>query len=124
MEKTKIAEAIYVVNCHAKTATHPKELYYLKKAALLKLLHEDHAEIMSLYRYSSQPVHRERCYILVRCANYYFHILPTTEDFDMLSIIDGSPEYRNPKARISLKAAKVIIRSYLHSEENNITSYS
>ncbi|MCI1859854.1 MAG: hypothetical protein LKI80_17175 [Sporolactobacillus sp.] len=116
MNTQKIAQAIYVVNCHAKTATHPAKLYQLKHVALMKLIYEDQAKVIGLHRYSSRPTPRPRHFVLVKCVNYYFHIMPERRDFDVLGVVDGDPAYRNPKARMSLKTSRMILRSYLREK--------
>lgn len=116
MQIQKIAQAIYIVNCHAKTATHPAKLYQLKHVVLMRLLCEDKARAIGLHRYSSRPTPRPRYFVLVKCVNYYFHIMPERRDFDVLGVVEGDPAYRNTKARMSLKTAKGIIRSYLQED--------
>ncbi|UAK17539.1 YkyB family protein [Sporolactobacillus terrae] len=113
MNPQKIAEAIYVVNCHAKTATQPQQLYTLKRVALNKLIREGSAQVIGLHRYSSKPRSRPPHCVLIRCNNYYFHKIPSRHELHHLKPIIGTPDHRNPKVRLSLSKAKIIISNYI-----------
>jgi hypothetical protein len=56
METTteQIAQALYTINKHAKTAHHPKYLYLLKRKTIEMLLEEGRAEKLGLH-YSPNP---------------------------------------------------------------------
>jgi hypothetical protein len=115
MNPQKIAEAIYVVNCHAKTSTQPQSLYALKRVALKKLINEGSAHVVGLHRYSSRPGLRPRpphC-VLIRCHNYYFHRIPSRYELLHLKPIPNATERRNPKVRLSLSNAKIILSNYI-----------
>lgn len=45
----EIASCIYSLNCHAKAALDPRELYALKRRAIEKLLDQGHAKKIGLH---------------------------------------------------------------------------
>lgn len=119
MDKTipiqDIAQALFSVNRHAKTAPRPQHLYGIKKEAILKLLSENRAKKIGLH-FSERPKYsNQHSTLLVKVDNYYFHILPEKNDFkkfEHLGALDES--YRNPRSTMSLSQAKRIIYSYIN----------
>ncbi|MCZ0703953.1 hypothetical protein J2T56_002186 [Natronobacillus azotifigens] len=113
-EIDEIAQAIYIINRHAKTALNPKELYDMKKQAINRLLENHIAEKVGLH-FSEQPkLSRQHSTLLVQVGDYYFHIPPKKEDFKKVKHLGNLDQnYRNPKTKMSLRHAKKIICSYL-----------
>ncbi|MEH7354617.1 YkyB family protein [Neobacillus drentensis] len=108
-----LAQAVFIVNRHAKTAPNPKFLYKLKQESLKKLINEGKARKVGLH-FSEHPRNsQQQSDVLVECGRYTFHIPPTKSDFhDLphLGKLDGS--VRNPKAALSLTMAKALLQSY------------
>lgn len=111
----QIAKALFVINRHAKTALNPKDLYYLKKQAIAKLLDNNEAQKVGLH-YSDRPkLSHQHSTLLVKVGNYYFHILPNKHDFKEVKHLGNiDKNYRNPKTKMSLSQAKKIICTYLN----------
>ncbi|GEN57522.1 hypothetical protein GCM10012290_20730 [Halolactibacillus alkaliphilus] len=113
-----IAQALFVINRHAKTALDPTALYSLKKQAIDKLLIDKHAKKVGL-QYSKRPkLSCQHSTLLVKVGEYYFHIPPTKKDFktfDHLGELDQN--FRNPQVKMSLKQAKQLITQYLGIKE-------
>lgn len=110
----QIAQALFVVNRHAKTAPDPRHLYTLKKKAIQQLLHKKHAKKIGLH-FSDHPKYsHQHSTLLVQVADYYFHIPPTKQDFQTLSHLGNVDQsYRNPKTSLSLSKAKSVLYQYL-----------
>jgi hypothetical protein len=112
--QTDIAEAIYTINRHAKTAPNPKYLYQLKKQAIEKLLKEKKAEKVGIHYSPNPKFSQQQLDVLVKVANYYFHIPPKKEDVRSLPHLGKqSTTYRNPKVNLPLKKAIARIESFL-----------
>lgn len=110
----EIAEAIYTVNRHAKTAPEPQQLYHIKKEAIYLLLKEKHAKKIGMHFSDHPKLSNQHSTLLIQVANYYFHILPTKEDFEYyehLGSLDHS--YRNPRSKMPLGRAKRILYAYI-----------
>lgn len=110
----EIAQAIFAVNRHAKTAPEPQHLYYVKKEAINKLLKENHAKKIGLH-FSERPKYsNQHSTLLVKVADYYFHIPPAKEDFKELEHLGSlDKDYRNPQSKMSLSQAKRILYPYI-----------
>ncbi|MBS2968644.1 hypothetical protein J9317_07725 [Metabacillus sp. KIGAM252] len=120
MTADNIAKAIYTVNRHAKTATNPKFLYFLKKKALLKLISEGKAEKKGLHFSQNPKFSKQQSDVLVCAGSYYFHMPPTKEDFHQLPHLGAlSQSYRNPKTHLSLQKAKDLLQMYTGTREEN-----
>ncbi|MCP1124910.1 YkyB family protein [Bacillus sp. 3103sda1] len=113
----QLAEAIFSVNRHAKSATNPKYLYWLKKTALERLISEEQATKEGLHFSKNPRFSQQQSDVLVRAGNYYFHIPPTKDDFRNLPHL-GSLDcaYRNPKTYLSLTSAKKMLQQYIGEE--------
>ncbi|HEY2422037.1 MAG TPA: YkyB family protein [Neobacillus sp.] len=108
-----LAQAVFIVNRHAKTAINPKFLYKLKHEALKKLVIEGKAKKIGLHFSENPRNSQQQSDVLVECGRYTFHIPPTKIDFielPHLGKLDGS--MRNPKATLSLNQAKAFLQSY------------
>lgn len=115
MQQTNdIASAIYTVNRHAKTAPEPQHLYFLKKTAIEHLLSENQAQKIGLH-YSNHPkFSNQHSTLLIKVADFYFHIPPTKEDlkkFKHLGALDEN--YRNPQIKMPLSQAKKVLYRYI-----------
>lgn len=115
---TQVAEALFIVNRHAKTAPEPKELYTMKKKTINKLLKENQAEKIGLH-FSNHPKYsQQHSTLLVKVENYFFHIPPAKEDFKNLTHLGNlDADYRNPKSKMGLSKAKQVISDYLGIQE-------
>jgi hypothetical protein len=118
MNSQTIAEAIYVINRHAKTTTDTERFYKLKRAALLKLLRENSAYVVGLQYHASRLSTTPRKYVLICCHNYFFHLVPTEYDLSSLPNVVRNNYQRNRRVEISLETAIQIISSYLRSNNN------
>lgn len=110
----QLAKAIYTVNRHAKAAPKPQHLYSIKKEAIHKLLKEKKARKIGLHFSNNPKFSNQYSTLLVKVADYYFHLPPTKEDFKNLEHLGSLDEnFRNPKTQMSLSVAKKIIYDYI-----------
>lgn len=110
---TEIAQAIFTVNRHAKTAPDNQYLYALKKEALSAMITKNRATKIGLHFSKNPRKSQQQSSVLVQCGNYYFHMLPKKEDFEQLDHLGQLDEsYRNPPSRMNLKTAKEILSSF------------
>ncbi|PLT34384.1 YkyB family protein [Bacillus sp. V5-8f] len=109
-----LAQAIFIVNKHAKTAPEPKYLYDLKRIALNKMLGEGKAQKVGLHFSDNPRLSAQQSDVIIRCGDFIFHLPPTREDLKTLPHL-GSRQVnvRNPKASISLSRAKKILQDYI-----------
>lgn len=113
----QLAQSIFVVNRHAKSATNPKYLYWLKKTALERLVIEKKATKEGLHFSRNPKFSQQQSDVLVRAGNYYFHIPPTKDDFRTLPHLGNLDcAYRNPKTKLSLTSAKKTLQAYIGPE--------
>lgn len=111
---TEIAKAIYTINRHAKAAPEPQHLYTIKKQAIEQLLKENKAEKLGLHFSNNPKFSNQHSTLLVKVANYYFHVPPTKEDFKHLTHLGSlDKDFRNPRTKMSLSYAKKIIYQYI-----------
>ncbi|WP_142826170.1 YkyB family protein [Planococcus soli] len=107
-----IAQAIFTVNRHAKTAPDNHYLYALKKEALNLMIEKKRAAKIGLHFSKNPQKSQQQSSVLVKCGNYYFHMLPKKEDFSSLEHLGHLDDtYRNPPSRMNLKVAKEILRT-------------
>ncbi len=110
---TELAQAIFTVNRHAKTAPDNQYLYALKKEALSTLISKNRARKIGLHFSKNPRKSQQQSSVLVQCGNYYFHMLPKKEDFEQLDHLGQLDEsYRNPPSRMNLKTAKEILSTF------------
>ncbi|MFJ7932971.1 YkyB family protein [Sporosarcina sp. NPDC096371] len=110
----QLAIAIYTVNRHAKTAPDNKQLYTLKKMAIDKLLHSGNAEKVGLHFVDNPKFSKQHSTVLIRCDEFLFHTIPEKEDFNTLPHLgQQDPASRNPQERMSLKAARELLSTYI-----------
>lgn len=108
-----LAQAVFVVNRHAKTAPNPKFLYKLKHESLKKLIEEGKAKKVGLHFSGNPHNSQQQSDVLVECGNYTFHIPPIRADFSDLPHLGKLDScVRNPRATLSLNHAKSILQSY------------
>ncbi|SIT68422.1 YkyB family protein [Edaphobacillus lindanitolerans] len=116
----RLAEAVHTVNRHAKTAPDNRYLYSLKKAALEKMIFEGLAEKTGLHFVRNPSFSRQQSAVLITCGEFLFHLPATKEDFQTLPHLgDQNLEIRNPKASVSLRAAKQLLSDYTGLKENS-----
>ncbi|WLV26001.1 YkyB family protein [Aciduricibacillus chroicocephali] len=114
MSTEELAKALYTINRHAKTAPEPQHLYYLKKSAIEKLLKENKAKKIGLHFSENPKMSSQHSTLLIKVAQYYFHIPPTKEDFKKLKHLgEQDQNYRNPQTKMPLSEAKRIISKYI-----------
>ncbi|MBS4172317.1 YkyB family protein [Bacillus sp. FJAT-49736] len=117
-----LSHAIFTVNRHAKTATNPKFLYKLKKAAIEKMIREGKAKKIGLHFSDNPKYSQQQSDVLVQCGDYSFHIPPSKQDFEMLPHLGKLNQYiRNPKCQMSLNQAKQLLQAYTGLKELNKT---
>lgn len=110
---SQLAQAIFTVNRHAKTAPDNHYLYALKKEALRLLIEQNKAQKLGLHFSKNPRKSQQQSSVLVKCGEYYFHMLPQKEDFQQLEHFGELDEsYRNPPSRMNLKHAKELLSSY------------
>ncbi|MUV36290.1 uncharacterized protein JNUCC1_00091 [Lentibacillus sp. JNUCC-1] len=110
----ELAQAIFTVNRHAKTAPEPQHLYAIKKTAIEQLLKEERAEKLGLHFSKNPKLSNQHSTLLVRVGSYYFHVPPERKDFKELNHLGHLNEnYRNPQTKMSLAKAKRIIYRYI-----------
>ncbi|WP_251553837.1 YkyB family protein [Neobacillus muris] len=115
-----LAQAVFIVNRHAKTAPNPKFLYKLKQESLKKLIQEGKAKKIGLHFSKNPRNSQQQSDVLVECGMYLFHMPPAKTDFTHLphlGKLDG--RVRNPKASLSLHTAKAILQSYTGIKEQD-----
>lgn len=109
-----LAQAIFVVNKHAKTAPEPRTLYELKRLSLNKLLTEGKAKKLGLHFSDNPRYSAQQSDVIVECGEYIFHLPPSREDLKKLPHLGSrSSSVRNPKTILSLSRAKKILQSYI-----------
>ncbi|HLQ74015.1 MAG TPA: YkyB family protein [Bacillota bacterium] len=114
-----IAQAIFIINKHAKTAPEPKHLYTIKKRAINKLLKEKRCKKIGLHFSNHPKLSHQHSTLLVKVDNYYFHILPKRHDFKTLDHLGKLADtYRNPPTRMALSKAKQIVYKYINWKPN------
>ncbi|WP_347860725.1 YkyB family protein [Salimicrobium sp. PL1-032A] len=110
----EIAESLFIVNRHAKTAPDPRQLYELKKQTVSKLLKEKKAKKIGLH-YSNHPrLSQQHSNLLIEVSGYYFHVPAEKRDFNELEHLgEVDTSYRNPKPQRSLSKSKRTLHNYL-----------
>jgi hypothetical protein len=117
---SNLAQAIFTVNRHAKTAPNPKQLYTLKHEALKKLIVEGRAKKVGLHFSQNPGNSQQRSDVLVVCDQYSFHIPPTKADFADLPHLGKLDEnVRNTKSNLSLNQSKKLLQAYTGMKEEN-----
>lgn len=111
---SELAQALYSINRHAKTAPEPQHLYYLKKETITRLLKENMAKKVGLHFSDHPKFSNQHSTLLIKVDSYFFHIPPTKEDFKELEHLGSLDEnYRNPQSKMSLSQAKKIVYRYI-----------
>lgn len=108
-----LAQAIFIVNKHAKAALEPKYLYELKRLALNKLLQEGKAKKIGLHFSDNPRLSAQQSDVVITCGEYIFHLPPSKEDLKTLPHLGNrTASIRNPKASMSLSKAKKLLSNY------------
>lgn len=114
----EIAQALYTINRHAKTAPQPQHLYQIKKKAIEQLVKEKKAKRIGLHFSEHPKLSNQHSTLLIKVDDYYFHTLPTKKDFQELKHLGSIDQnYRNPQTKMSLSYAKKIIYRYIGWEQ-------
>ncbi|WP_079529674.1 YkyB family protein [Halobacillus hunanensis] len=126
LSNREIAESLFIVNRHAKTAPEPKHLYEIKKSTITKLLKERRAKKIGLHFSDHPKLSKQHSTLLIEVGGYYFHIPAEKKDFNQLKHLGKVDQsYRNPKPKLSLSRAKRTLYNYLGwDHEKAPTSYS
>lgn len=110
----EIAESLYIINKHAKTALDPNALYQLKNRVIQKLISMGKAEKLGLHYSDDNQFSKRKYEVLVKVNTYYFHIPATKNDFKTLPVLgEKDKSFRNSKVYISLKKAKKTCINFL-----------
>ncbi|TDQ42236.1 YkyB family protein [Aureibacillus halotolerans] len=108
-----IAQAIFVINKHAKTATNPRDLYSLKHKAIRKLIEKKEAKKIGMHFTKNPKKSQQHSDLLIRVGDYYFHVPPSKSDFaEVPHLGTVSESYRNPKTSMTLTKAKNVLQDY------------
>ncbi|WP_281975117.1 YkyB family protein [Halobacillus litoralis] len=115
LSNRELAESLFIVNRHAKTAPEPKHLYDIKKHTIDKLLTEKRAKKVGLH-FSDHPKYsQQHSTLLIEIGGYYFHIPADKQDFQQLKHLGKVDQfYRNPKPKLSLSRAKRTLYQFLN----------
>lgn len=117
-DTNKLAQAIFTINRHAKTALKPQHLYKIKELAIKKLLKENRARKIGLHFAKNPKYSNQYSTLLIQVDDYYFHIPPTKEDFDTLEHLgELNDNFRNPKTSMGLNYAKKTIYQFIDWKE-------
>lgn len=117
-DTNKLAQAIFTVNRHAKTALKPQHLYEIKERAIKKLLRQNRAEKIGLHFAKKPKYSNQYSTLLIKVDNYYFHIPPAKKDFETLEHLgELNEDFRNPKTNMGLNYAKKIIYQFINWKE-------
>jgi YkyB-like protein len=109
-----LAQALFIVNKHAKAAPKPKALYELKQKTIEKMLTEGKAKKLGLHFSDNPKYAQQQSDVIVECGNYIFHLPPSKEDMKNLPHLGNrSLNKRNPKTFLSLSKAKGVLFSYI-----------
>src|SRR5699024_9043522 len=118
VETNTLAQAIFTVNRHAKTALKPQHLYQIKELAIKKLLAEKRARKIGLHFSKNPKYSNQYSTLLIQVADYYFHIPPAKEDYKHLEHLGELDEnFRNHKTNMGLNYAKKIIYRFIDWKE-------
>ncbi|GGF12362.1 hypothetical protein GCM10010954_08830 [Halobacillus andaensis] len=121
----ELAESLFIVNRHAKTAPQPKHLYDIKKQAISKLLKENKAKKVGLHFSEHPKFSKQHSTLLIEIGGYYFHIPAEKKDFDQLKHLGSVDQsYRNPKPKLSLSKAKRVLYDYLGWDHKKVRTTS
>jgi hypothetical protein len=109
----ELAEALYTINRHAKTAPNPKYLYALKRISIEKLIREKKAEKVGIQLSPNPKYSKQQLDVLIKIESFYFHIPPAKGDAQALPHLGKqNVSFKNPKVRIPLKKATSILEQY------------
>lgn len=72
----QIAQAIFTINKHAKTAPDNRFLYMLKKQAIQKLIEQKQAKKIGLHFVERPRNSQQQSSVLIACGDYYFLLYP------------------------------------------------
>lgn len=117
-DTNKLAQAIFTINRHAKTALKPQHLYQIKELAIKKLLDKDKAKKIGLHFARNPKYSNQYSTLLIKVDDYYFHLPPSKEDFETLEHLgELDDNFRNPKTQMGLNYAKKIIYDFIDWQE-------
>src|SRR5699024_389734 len=109
-----LAQAIYTINRHAKTAPEPQHLYHIKKKTIERLLKEKRAKKIGLHCSNRPKLSNQHSTLLVKDDDHYFHIPPRKKDFVTLQHLgEVDQSYRNHQTKMTLSQAKKLVHKYI-----------
>lgn len=121
-----IARSIQIINKRAKQVQNPSFLYQLKYEAIQKLLSDHDAKkiclhyfkrVQQFHFYNMTNKNINNVFVLVECANYYFHYPASNQDKQLLSYEIIKKDIRNPPTKMSYFIAKRNLTKYLKNNE-------
>src|SRR5699024_3111296 len=109
-----LAQAIYTINRHAKTAPEPQHLYHIKKKTIERLLKEKRAKKIGLHFSNRPKLSNQHSTLLVKVDDYYIHMPQKKKDFKKIKHIgELEQSNHNPQTKKSLSQAKKIVYKYI-----------
>ncbi|WP_099363777.1 YkyB family protein [Fredinandcohnia onubensis] len=111
----QIAQAIQVINRHAKTPKDFPDFYKLKNDAIKLSIKKGYAKKIGLDYYYYPHMGRKEIFTSIQIDRYFFHTTPTDSDLRNLKMIYR--RYRNPNICMSLKEAETVILTFLNNEK-------
>lgn len=108
----EIAGAIQVVNRYAKAALNPKQLYWLKKLTIQRLISECRATVLGYHHFGGNELIKQNPVLIIQCGEYKFHQNPQPGDLQKYEFLKDQHNFRNPRVRMPLSRAKEILSKY------------
>jgi len=112
-QQLQIAQALYIVNRHVKTAQNKKPLYQLKQNVLNKLIQQNYAQKKGLHFSENPKNSKQHSTTLVSFADYLFHIPTSADDKSLPHLGKLDFTYQNPEVKMSLFQAKQILNDFV-----------
>jgi hypothetical protein len=108
----EIAGAIQVVNRYAKAALNPKQLYWLKKLAIQRLVSEGKATVLGYHHFGGNDLLKQNQVLIIECGEFKFHQTPQPGDLQKYEFLKDQHNFKNSRVRIPLSRAKEILSKY------------
>lgn len=112
-QRKEIAQALYSINRHAKTALNKQPLYQLKKETLEKLIRFGYAKKIGLHFSENPQKSKQHSTTLVEVQDYLFHLPASPEDKELPHLGKLDFTYTNPSTPMNLTVAKEVLAKYL-----------
>lgn len=108
----EIAGAIQVVNRYAKAALNPKQLYWLKKLSIQRLISEGRATVLGYHHFGGNDYIKQNPVLIIQCGEFRFHQNPQPGDLQKYEFLNDQHNFKNPRVRMSLSLAREILSKY------------